>query len=178
MQNEIRKKIKSLRDNLDKNIVDSASLTITEKAIEIIKTLNAKTFMVYKSFKNEVKTDKIIEFLLSSGKTVAYPITFGDDMVAGVPTSSEYKKSSLGVLEPTSYTTLDVPDVVFVPLVACDKNKNRIGLGKGYYDRFLKCKGSLKIGICYDFQVVENIYKNSHDIPLDIIITEKQIIGR
>ena len=177
MQNEIRKEIKSLRDNLSLIEVENASFLITNKVIEKIKNLNAKTFMLYKSFKNEVKTDKIIDFLLSANKTVAYPITIGEDMVAGVPTSSEYKKSSLGVLEPIDYTIIETPDVVFVPLVACDKNKNRIGLGKGYYDRFLKCKGSLKIGICYDFQVVENIPKNPHDIPLDIIITEKQIIG-
>ncbi len=178
MQNQLRKEIKTIRDNLDKTIVDSASFVITEKVIDFIKNLNAKTFMVYKSFKNEVKTDKIIDFLLENDKIVAYPITLGDDMVAGVPTSNEYKKSSLGVLEPIDYTIIETPDVVFVPLVACDVNKNRIGLGKGYYDRYLRCKGSLKIGICYDFQVVDNITPNPYDIPLDIIVTEKRIIGK
>lgn len=177
MQNQVRKEIKNIRDNLDKTIVDSASLTITEKVIDFIKNLNAKTFMVYKSFKNEVKTDKIIDFLLSNGKTVAYPITIGDDMVAGVPTSNEYKKSSLGVLEPIDYTIIEMPDVVFVPLVACDKNLNRIGMGKGYYDRYLSGKSAIKIGICYDFQVVDSITPNPYDIPLDMIITEKRIIG-
>ena len=107
MQNEIRKEIKSLRDNLSLIEVENASFLITNKVIEKIKNLNAKTFMLYKSFKNEVKTDKIIDFLLSANKTVAYPITIGEDMVAGVPTSSEYKKSSLGVLEPIDYTIIE-----------------------------------------------------------------------
>ena len=175
MQNEIRIKIKNLRDNLDKNFVLTSSQIITEKVIDLIKNLNAKSFMVYNSFKNEVKTDKIIEFLKEQNKTVAYPITIGENMVAGVPTSQNFTKSSLGVFEPSEYDALTDIDVVFVPLVACDENKNRIGLGKGYYDRFLKCKGSLKIGICYDFQVVKNISPTAWDIPLDIIVTETKI---
>ena len=97
-------------------------------------------------------------------------------MVAGVPTSTEYKKSSLGVLEPISYTVLENPSVIIIPLVACDVNKNRIGMGKGYYDRYLKGKNCLKIGICYDFQVVEGIIPNETDVPLDIIITEKRTL--
>ena len=132
--------------------------------------------MVYNSLKTEVQTDRLITALKSQNKTVAYPITVGDDMVAGVPTSCEYKKSSLGVIEPLEYTILDNPSVVIVPLVACDKNLNRIGMGKGYYDRYLSGKSAIKIGICYDFQVVDKIIPNQTDIPLDIIVTEKQIL--
>ena len=75
------------------------------------------------------------------------------------------------------YTILENPSVVIVPLVACDKNLNRIGMGKGYYDRYLRDKTAIKIGICYDFQVVDKIIPNKTDIPLDIIVTENQILG-
>ena len=177
MQQEIRNNIKNLRKNLDSATANSLSNIIIDNVLGLKEIKQNDTFMVYNSLKTEVQTDRLITALKSQNKTVAYPITVGDDMVAGVPCGSNgYKKSSLGVIEPLEYTVLDSPSVVIVPLVACDKNLNRIGMGKGYYDRYLSGKSAIKIGICYDFQVVDKIIPNKTDIPLDIIITEKQIL--
>ena len=176
MQAEIRSKIKNLRKTLDIRTVVALSSAIQNKVLGLKEVINADTFMVYSAFGNEVKTDKIITELLSKNKRVAYPITIGENMVAGVPCGDKYQKSRLGVLEPLEYTVLDNPSVVIVPLIACDKNLNRIGMGKGYYDRYLKNKNCIKIGICYDFQVVDGIIPNSTDVPLDIIITEKRTL--
>ena len=51
-----------------------------------------------------------------------------------------------------------------------------MGFGKGYYDRFLENTNAVKIGLCYDFQLLDNIPKESHDIPMNYIITEKEIL--
>ncbi len=177
MQQEIRSTIKNLRKSLDSATARSLSNIIIDKVLGLNEIKLNQTFMVYNSFGREVQTDRLISALKSQNKTVACPITVGNDMVAGVPTSCEYKKSSLGVLEPLEYTILENPSVVIVPLVACDKNLNRIGMGKGYYDRYLRDKTAIKIGICYDFQVVDKIIPNKTDVPLDIIVTENQILG-
>lgn len=176
MQQDIRNNIKNLRKNLDSATANSLSNIIIDKVLDLKEIKQNDTFMVYNSLKTEVQTDRLITALKSQNKTVAYPITVGDDMVAGVPCGNGYKKSSLGVLEPLEYTILDNPSVVIVPLVACDKNLNRIGMGKGYYDRYLGGKSAIKIGICYDFQVVDKIIPNKTDIPLDIIVTGTQIL--
>ena len=178
MQTDIlRKQIKELRNSLDKNAVIKYSKIITDKILTLKEIENLNTFMIYKSFKNEVSTESLINLLLSLNKTVCYPVTNGENIVIAKPLSSEFIKGNFGVLEPKEYEILDKVDVVFVPLIACDKNKNRIGFGKGYYDRFLKNRNTLKIGVCYDFQVVDEITPNEWDVPLDLIITEKQIIG-
>ena len=178
MQTDIlRKQIKELRNSLDKNAVIKYSKIITDKILALKEIENLNTFMVYKSFKNEVSTESLINLLLSLNKTVCYPVTKGENMVAGLPLSNEFTISKLGVEEPKNYKAIDLIDCVIVPLIACDKNKNRIGFGKGYYDRFLKNRNTLKIGVCYDFQVVDEITPNEWDVPLDLIITEKQIIG-
>jgi 5-formyltetrahydrofolate cyclo-ligase len=176
MQQEIRNNIKNLRKSLDSATANSLSNIIIKKVLGLKEIKQNDTFMVYNSLKTEVQTDRLITALKSQNKTVAYPITVGDDMVAGVPCGNDYKKSSLGVIEPLEYTILENPSVVIVPLVACDKNLNRIGMGKGYYDRYLSGKSAIKIGICYDFQVVDKIIPTKTDIPLDIIVTEKQIL--
>ncbi len=67
-------------------------------------------------------------------------------------------------------------DLVLVPGLAFDRKCRRLGYGKGYYDNFLAHTPCLKIGIAYDFQLIKNIPAEKNDVPMDLIITEKQII--
>jgi 5-formyltetrahydrofolate cyclo-ligase len=75
-------------------------------------------------------------------------------------------------LDKTKAVHLDRVDAVIVPGLAFDKANNRLGRGAGYYDRFLPGlpKTSAKIGIAFDFQIVDRLPKEEHDVPLDIII--------
>ena len=82
-----------------------------------------------------------------------------------------------GIEEPKEYEIITKSaDISIIPLVACDKNGNRIGFGKGYYDKYLKDKNTVKIGICYSWQIVDFIQKTTGDISLDYIVSEQEII--
>ena len=90
--------------------------------------------------------------------------------------------NNFGILEPKKTEIELIPDIVLVPLVAFDKQLNRIGYGKGYYDRSLKKlrrikKNVISVGIAYSFQKCNKIQTNKHDIKLDYIYTEKGIIN-
>ena len=92
------------------------------------------------------------------------------------------KVSRFGILEPKNNKKELFPDFVMVPLVAFDKNLNRIGYGKGYYDRSLKKIKKIKaktifIGIAYSFQKCKRIPINKHDVKLDYIFTDQGIIS-
>lgn len=84
--------------------------------------------------------------------------------------------NKLGIPEPIS-KMVKYPDILLVPLVAFDKNFNRIGYGGGFYDRYINKvkmrKKVLKIGFAYSFQKVKKIPTNKYDIRLDFIITNK-----
>ena len=84
-----------------------------------------------------------------------------------------------GIPEPIS-NKVQYPDILLVPLVAYDRNLNRIGYGGGFYDRYInkikKYKKIVTIGLAYSFQMVKKISTNKYDIKLDFIITEKQKI--
>ena len=84
-----------------------------------------------------------------------------------------------GIPEPISENKI-YPDIIFVPLVAFDKEFNRLGYGGGFYDRYIqkisKIKKMLKIGIAFSFQKLKKIPVNKHDKKLDIILTEKEIL--
>ena len=85
--------------------------------------------------------------------------------------------NSYGIPEPTSNRII-IPGILLVPLVAFDKNHNRIGYGGGFYDRYLKkirkMRKIITVGLAYSFQKVKEIPTNQHDIKLDFIVTEKE----
>ena len=89
--------------------------------------------------------------------------------------------NKFGIMEPKNSKNKTFPDFVMVPLVAFDKKMNRIGYGKGYYDRILKKlrkvnKKIIFVGIAYSFQKYASIPVNKHDVKLDYIFTERGII--
>lgn len=90
--------------------------------------------------------------------------------------------NKFGMLEPKNSNKNIIPDLIMVPLVAFDNRLNRIGYGKGYYDRSLKRiskikKNAIFLGIAYSFQKCQKIPTNKHDFKLDYIFTEKGIIN-
>ena len=90
--------------------------------------------------------------------------------------------NKFGILEPKNSKKKNIPDLIMVPLVAYDNRLNRIGYGKGYYDRCLKKiskikKNTISLGIAYSFQKCKKIPVNNHDFKLDYIFTEKGIIN-
>ena len=90
--------------------------------------------------------------------------------------------NKFGMLEPRNLKKKIIPDLIMVPLVAFDNCLNRIGYGKGYYDRSLRKiskmkKNAIFLGIAYSFQKCKKIPVNNHDVKLDYIFTEKGIIN-
>lgn len=89
----------------------------------------------------------------------------------------EIEKGCFGVLEPTSNVWIDPIDleVILVPLVAFDKQKHRIGYGKGYYDRYLANTKARTIGIGFELQKCEDFICEEHDVTLDFIVSEEKV---
>ena len=87
--------------------------------------------------------------------------------------------NKFGILEPAK-NQIKVPDIMLVPMLAFDKNKYRLGYGKGFYDRYLnkylkKFKNILTVGVAFSFQRHHKLPVNNNDVKLDFIITDKGI---
>ena len=87
------------------------------------------------------------------------------------------KVNKYGMLEPYTYSSKPViPNVVLIPLLAYDNKKNRLGYGKGFYDRYLKkYKNILKIGVAFSFQKYNKLPVFNNDVQLNYVLTEKGI---
>jgi 5-formyltetrahydrofolate cyclo-ligase len=177
-EKSLRKLMIEKRASLSTFDLDLASEKVEKALLEIDGILDYDTYFVYKDFRGEIKTDGIISRLIKSGKRVLYPLLL-EEMEAVESKDGIFVKDKFGVDVPQNYEILSsAVEVVITPLVAADTHLNRLGFGKGYYDKFFAKAPCLKIGICHDFQIVDALSPKPWDIPLDIIITEKRIITK
>ena len=181
MKNNIRISILGERNSLDMQTITSVSNDVYNNLFNLINYDDYNTYFIYLDFKNEVKTNEIINFLLNNGKRVLVPLTNPNDIsmkAVEIKSFDDLSVGNFGVLEPKDIDNDIVPDVVIVPGVAFDINGNRIGFGKGYYDNYFNSLVSnpVKIALAYDFQVLDSIPSEKHDVKMNYIVTEKKII--
>lgn len=173
MKNQIRRQMLQKRSQVCEQEKFLAGEKVFENLLKIPEFVSSKSCFCYVDFKNEIPTQKVRDFF--SKRELVVPKI--DGVMHAVKQVSGIEKNAFGIDEPKEYEIYEkCPDISIIPLVACDKKGNRIGFGKGYYDRYLRGKETLKIGVCYDFQVLESVPSEEQDITLDYIVTEKEII--
>lgn len=141
---------------------------------------NAETVCTFLSAFKEPDTIGIVKQLWEKKCRVIVPISDTETntlSLSYIDSMDDLKKGAYGILEPSVVKTADEKDidVILVPGLAFDRHGGRMGFGKGYYDRLLETSSTVKIGLCYDFQLFDTIPTESHDVPMDFIITEKEI---
>lgn len=182
-KNSLRKSVLSFRSSLDKNDVLSMSADIFRQFLSIEKIRHASRFMLYIDFRNEVATREIISNLLDLGKEVYLPVTLKEEkklIPKRIFSLDDLVSGAYGILEPRIDAPIIDPsllDVVVVPGSVFDKNGYRTGYGGGYYDRFLENTDAIRVGVCFDFQLVDDVFPEKHDKRMDFIITEKSILS-
>ena len=171
MKKELRKEIIYLRDNLEDRY--NKSMIIKNKIMNLDIYKNSKVIALYSSMKSEVDTKELIKESLELGKKVLLPRILNKNKMIFIEINNDtnYERNTFGVLEPIGIEEKNI-DLMIIPGVAFDKDNNRLGYGRGYYDKYLKDKDLYKIGICFHEQLVDNIEVDEHDIKMDLIITD------
>ena len=143
----------------------------------------AETIHIFISKTDEPDTALIIESAWEYGKTVAVPCVLPDTFElfhSQLKSFEDLCSGALGVLEPSPEVriamTPDSFDLIIIPGVAFDRLGGRLGYGKGYYDRFLEQTCAFRLAIAFDFQVIEKVPTEKHDVLMNGILTETGII--
>ena len=179
MKNRLRKEIRNKRESMSREEIAEKSRIITRKFLNSDYYKNSNVIMSYISIKNEIDMKEINEKIISDGKKLILPVIERENIKSvQIDSYENMEEKKFGVIEPISGKEVDKSeiDLIIVPGVAFDIKGNRIGFGKGYYDRFLKGYSGKKIVLAYDFQVVENIDAEEHDERVEEIITEARDI--
>ncbi|MEZ0536143.1 5-formyltetrahydrofolate cyclo-ligase [Caldicellulosiruptoraceae bacterium PP1] len=180
-KNELRKKALCKRKQLNSDYKNLCDKIIFQRLLIYLKNKQINNIFIYLNLVNEVDTKHIINYFLIQKINVYVPkIIDNKEMVAiKIDKDTEYKKNSLKINEPLEGIQISPEklDLCIIPIVGFDENCNRLGFGRGYYDRFLKRTpmSCLRIGLAYEVQKCKAIPIEKHDITLDCIITEKRI---
>ena len=173
---------KIMRSNVRKLKKQYTAQQLQEMSNEVITCLldnsyikKASTIMLYYSLPDEVFTHEVINTLAAEGKKILLPVVIDNENMElrEYHDDNDLTLGAYDIMEPTGklFTAYDTIDVAVVPGMMFDRECNRLGRGKGYYDRFLKkIRDVHKIGICFKFQIAESVPSNINDVRVDELI--------
>ena len=163
-KNNIRKRIKNLFLKQNREELDIKNREIQERVLEYIVKNDVQNICIYENMNDEVGTKQLIWELEKAGKSVYTPQVISETEMILIDIQYWVYEKNI--------------DVFIIPGRAFTINWKRLGRGKWYYDRFLakkQYKHSKKLGICYDFQILEGIQTKAHDINMNTIITNTDV---
>jgi 5-formyltetrahydrofolate cyclo-ligase len=168
---------------LKKSCTDEAQRRHSEQIWHRVEQLphfrEARRIACYHALPDEVQTTAFLEKWRSS-RQILLPAVRGETIIF-LPYQGEdaLREGAFHIMEPagTEEKTFAGPELIIVPGVAFDRRLNRLGRGKGYYDRFLSGHPAPAIGVCFQFQLFDRIPVDSHDRKMTWVVTEEEIIG-
>ncbi len=176
-KDEIRRRIRARKQLLTDEERKSAALRVFERLEQLAVFAVSDRIMMYHSLPDELSTR---EFLLKwyGEKSFFLPRVNGVNLEVLPYERTSMKMGAFRIEEPSGNDITDPAsmELIIVPAVAYDRNGNRVGRGKGYYDRLLSDTNAYTVGVAYDFQLLDEVESTEFDIPVDMIITESHTI--
>ena len=181
---DLRRELVTQRRSLSPNWIAEQSDALTDRISQWQLFKQANSVMLYLAMADEPQMDGLISLSLNQGKSVSVPalttkygymeaalITSFEDLVIGKLGLRMPDLSRAQIADPATM------DLVLVPGVAFDHAGNRLGMGAGYYDRFLaRAIHAKTAGVIWDVQLVSAVIREDHDVPVQYVITEQQIL--
>ncbi|WP_195954078.1 5-formyltetrahydrofolate cyclo-ligase [Clostridium saudiense] len=183
-KNYLRKEMLKIRDDIEVVLKKQYDDIIFKRLINSDNYKNSNKIFTYISFGSEVDTKEFIKYALSDNKEIYVPKTdkIKKEMVAiRISSLDNMSVDKWGILEPKTVEKDKIGeefDLVIMPGVAFDRVGNRIGYGGGYYDKYISNKNIKcpKFALAYDFQIVDKIQVEEHDIKTEGVMTNKEFI--
>lgn len=186
LRRSLRSSARKLRDALSQDERSFASASICRRMCELEEVAKARTILLYSAFRSEVETEQLCCRLMQMGKKVCAPLTNTEEKgllpIELHNNAIDLRPGYCGIPEPIwrsdRICAPEKLDIVVQPGLLFDRDGNRLGYGGGYYDRFLGLKApqALRIGLAFSCQLTTAIPVRKHDMRLDILVTEKEIL--
>lgn len=173
---ELRQTIRERKRQFTQQQLDELSLSVISKLKEHPRLQGAQTILLYYSLPDEVCTHKLIDELKDKRIILPKVIDKENMILCEYNSPADLCMGAFNIMEPAGnvFDNYDSIDLAVIPGMAFDACGNRLGRGKGYYDRMLSRLAHIyKIGICFHFQLVDNVPTEATDIKMDEIILDE-----
>ena len=176
---ELRQQIKQLKNMTPRAVWEVEADMVFTTIEKMPAWQQAQHILCYWSLPDELPTHETVQRWLEAGKTIYLPRVKGDDLEIvpyhGPQSLDDNNKFHIG--EPVGNAVdSSCLELIIVPAVALDHKRNRLGRGKGFYDRLLSTTTCTTIGVACDFQLVDEVPVEDHDRPLDCVVTSDGVI--
>lgn len=172
----LRKALLERRDAASDDMIAMASESVRRALPGVAEFSAASRVGAYYPIGSEIRTQGIMQDLLSAGVRLCLPRIDGDSLryrqVAGL---ADLERGRLGTMEPKESCAPAEPDAVLVPAVCASPGLHRLGYGRGFYDRYLAGSGAARICICMESQVVRAVPHEGHDARMDALVTDERV---
>ena len=169
---DLRRRIRQIKRQFTPQQLEELSLPIV--ALLRQQLTEAQTIVGYYPLSDEVDVRQLLDAWIAEGKTVFLPKVIGEDTMElrRYTGRDSLQEGAFHILEPMGelFTDEASVDVVLVPGVAFDAEGHRLGRGRGYYDRFLRTCKARTIGVCFDFQKVDEVPVDAFDVTIDEVV--------
>ncbi len=185
MKNEIRAEVLKRRDSIPLDLKKRKDAAINNSFFNLEEFIDAKSVLMYVSFRTEVDTFGQLEGILCLGKKLVVPLVDSKQKkltLYEIKDITDLVSGYMDIPEPKAVENRKVElkdiDIIVIPGTGFDTKGNRLGYGGGYYDRLLADteKNIPKIALAFEEQIVEEIPSEPHDMKMDIIITDERVI--
>ena len=173
---EIRREIKRVKLGISKEDREAAAMEVMAKVELLPQFADAKNILLYNALPDELPTECMLN-KWEGVKNLFLPVVDGENLLIKRYDKECVRVGAFGIIEPLgAEIDSEIIDFIIVPAVAFDRNLNRLGRGKGYYDRLLSESKAFFAGVGYHAQLLDYIPVEEHDIKMNCIITEREIL--
>lgn len=178
-KDDIRRRVRARKRLLNDDERRQAADKVFSRLEQLAAFAVSENILIYNSLPDELSTRMFLD-KWSTGKRFFLPRVNGLDLELLPYERTRMQMGAFRIEEPTGDDVTDPRqmELIIVPAVAFDRAGNRVGRGKGYYDRLLSKTNAYTVGVAYDFQLFDEINVDDHDIPVDMVITETHTIVR
>ncbi len=178
-KDDIRRRVRARKRLLNDDERRQAADKVFSRLEQLAAFAVSENILIYNSLPDELST-RIFLDKWSTDKRFFLPRVNGLDLELLPYERTRMQMGAFRIEEPTGDDVTDPRqmELIIVPAVAFDRAGNRVGRGKGYYDRLLSKTNAYTVGVAYDFQLFDEINADDHDIPVDMVITETHTIVR
>ncbi|PLY00185.1 MAG: 5-formyltetrahydrofolate cyclo-ligase [Desulfuromonas sp.] len=176
----LRDRLLKQRQSLSLQDCERLSLRAQENLLATPEFAAARRVALYSPIRNEVRTEQLFAAAKRARKQVVFPRMQGDHLeFFPVASLDELRRGTMGVLEPHGGIEVALPDLdlMVLPGVGFDLQGHRLGYGRGFYDRVLGAtpRRPLLVGLGFELQVVEQLPRESHDVQIDLMVSEVHV---
>ena len=180
---EYQRKISIKKRAILKNNNSNAFKTLQDHLKDLINFKNYKIIASFISFKSEISTQFLNEFLLNNGKILCLPIIKNNSETLNFieyNLKTKLVSGKFGIMQPSDLSKEFLPEIILTPCLAFDENGFRLGYGGGYYDKTFSYLKKIKhkfisIAVAFDDQKIDELVHDKYDQKIDYILTEKKL---